>query len=177
LQQIRGINPNEDISFLKEFSQKNCLFFQEQIKFDLGYFNHGSSLLDKAIASIRGRVAIDQAQRDRITEDKQQERDRNLQIFILAVGSGIGVSGIAASSYTLIADKEPCLSDPLQLAGKLPASTVNPFTLSMCYSLLFGIASGFFILGVNQFCQFLVWSGKKLIQWQNRKSIDRNPQS
>jgi hypothetical protein len=86
LQQIRSINPDEDISFLEEFSQKNCLFFQEQIKFDLGYFNHGSSLLDKAIASIRGRVAIDQAQRDRITEDKQQERDRNLQIFILAGG-------------------------------------------------------------------------------------------
>ncbi|MBD6619387.1 hypothetical protein FNW02_27050 [Komarekiella sp. 'clone 1'] len=38
----------------------------EQIKAELGYFTHGSSLLDKAIASVRGRVEIDRAKSDRL---------------------------------------------------------------------------------------------------------------
>jgi hypothetical protein len=61
LQQIRGMMKEEDITLLEIFSLENCSYFQEQIRADLGYFHHGSSLLDKAIASIRGRVAIDRA--------------------------------------------------------------------------------------------------------------------
>lgn len=65
LQQIRGVIKDEDISFLEKFSLENSADFQEQIKAELGYFTHGSSLLDKAIASIRGRVEIDRAKSDR----------------------------------------------------------------------------------------------------------------
>ncbi|MGH2412138.1 MAG: hypothetical protein ACRDEA_00225 [Microcystaceae cyanobacterium] len=45
--------------FLETFSQENSPFFQKQIQADLGYFRHGSSLLEQAIASIRGIVEIE----------------------------------------------------------------------------------------------------------------------
>jgi hypothetical protein len=163
LQQIRGIIKNEDMSFLEKFSLENCAYFQEQIKADLGYFHHGSSLLDKAIASIRGRVAIDRAKSDsfaaarsadRIAEEKKEIGDRNLQITILAVGSAIGSAGIMASSYALVTQEDPLLP---------PFSTAIPhrFTLSICYSLLFGVVVG-----------MLIWGGDKI--WQSYKKATRN---
>ncbi|AFZ04111.1 hypothetical protein [Calothrix sp. PCC 6303] len=168
LQQIRNIQPDEDISFLEEFSQKNCSYFREQIKFDLGYFNHGSSLLDKTIASIRGRVSIDQSQRDRISEEKQQIRDRNLQVSILAIGSGIGVGGIISSSYGLMNNEKKPPYDPFYIRTVLENTTAklvphplpNRFSLSILYSLGFAIAIG-----------LLIWGGDKIYQnYRNRKS-------
>ncbi|QDL11569.1 hypothetical protein DP113_30160 [Brasilonema octagenarum UFV-E1] len=149
LEQIRGMIKDEDISFLEKFSLENCAYFQEQIKADLGYFHHGSSLLDKAIASIRGRVAIDRAKSDRIAEEKKEKSDRNLEITILAVGSAIGSAGIMASSYALVTKEDPVLP---------PFSTAHPhrFTLSICYSLLFGVVVG-----------ILIWGGDKI--WQSYK--------
>ena len=47
-----------DLSFLSTFSTQNCPQFQRQIQADLGYFKHGSGLLDKAMEAIRGVVAI-----------------------------------------------------------------------------------------------------------------------
>lgn len=138
LQQIRGIVKDEDISFLEKFSLENSPDFQEQIKAELSYFTHGSSLLDKATASIRGRVEIDRAKSDRLAEDKKQRSDRNLQITILAVGTGIGAGGIMASGYTLVQD------DPILKALHTPA--LNRFTASITYSLLFGFAVGMLIL-------------------------------
>jgi len=157
LQQIRGMIKEEDIRFLEIFSLENCSDFQEQIRADLGYFHHGSSLLDKAIASIRGRVAIDRAKSDRLAEDKKEIGDRNLQITILAVGSAIGSGGILASSYALITKEEPLLP---------PFSTPIPhrFTLSLGYSLLFGVVVG-----------MLIWGGDKI--WQRYKNRQRQHNS
>ncbi|MBD2415600.1 hypothetical protein FACHB389_33750 [Nostoc calcicola FACHB-389] len=146
LQQIRGIVQDEDISFLEKFSVENSPDFQEQIKAELGYFTHGSSLLDKAIASIRGRVEIDRAKSDRLAEDKKERSDRNLQITILAVGTGIGAGGIMASSYTLVQN------DPILQALHTPAA--NRFTASITYSLLFGFAVGILILLVDKLRQY-----------------------
>jgi hypothetical protein len=149
LQQIRGIVKDEDISFLEKFSLDNCPDFQEQIKAELGYFTHGSSLLDKAIASIRGRVEIDRTKSDRLAENKKEKSDRNLQITILAVGTGIGAGGIMASSYTLVEEG----SDRILKAVQTPM--VNRFTLSIAYSLLFGLAVGLLILGCDKIWQRL----------------------
>jgi hypothetical protein len=161
LQQIRDINPDEDISFLEEFSRKNCSYFQEQIKADLGYFNHGSSLLDKTIASIRGTVAIDQTQRDRINEENQQKRDRNLQVSILAIGSGIGVGGIISSSYALMNDDKKPPYDPFDICTKLENTTIklihhqlpDRFSLSIIYSLGSAIAIYLLILSADKIYQ------------------------
>lgn len=145
LQQIRGMIKDEDISFLETFSLENSPDFQEQIKAELGYFTHGSSLLDKAIASIRGRVEIDRAKSDRLAEEKKDKSDRNLQITILAVGTGIGAGGIMVSSYSLVQD------DPILKVLQTPVT--NRFTAAITYSLLFG-----FVIGM------LIWGGDKL--WQ-----------
>lgn len=152
LQQIRGIVKDEDISFLEKFSVENSPDFQEQIKAELGYFTHGSSLLDKAIASIRGRVEIDRAKSDRLAEDKKERSDRNLQITILAVGTGIGAGGIMSSSYSLVKDGD----DPILQVLHTPVT--NRFTVAIAYSLLFGLAIGMLIL-----------VGDKLWQWYKRK--------
>ena len=148
LQQIRSILIDEDISFLETFSNEYSTYFQEQIKADLGYFNHGSGLLDKAIASIRGRVEIDRSKSDSLSENAKQISDRNLQITILAVGTSIGVGGIVASSYTLVTKEEPLLP---------PFSTSIPhrFTISIFGSLALGLVAGLLIWGVDRCLQSL----------------------
>ncbi len=114
----------------------------------MGYFTHGSSLLDKAIASIRGRVEIDRAKSDRLAENKKEISDRNLQITILAVGTGIGAGGIMVSSYSLVQN------DPILKVLHTPVT--NRFTAAIAYSLLFGFAIG-----------ILIWAGDQL--WQSHK--------
>jgi hypothetical protein len=63
VRQIKNKLPNETLSFLETFNRKNCPYFQEQIHSYLGYCQHGLSLVDKMIASIRGIVEIDQAEK------------------------------------------------------------------------------------------------------------------
>ncbi|WP_026731528.1 hypothetical protein [Fischerella sp. PCC 9605] len=87
LQQIHGKIPQEDLNFLETFYQKSSPFFQKQINADLGYFNHGSALLEQAISSIRGIVEIEQAKRDRSLE-------QTIQIIGVGLGGGAIVSGV-----------------------------------------------------------------------------------
>lgn len=123
------LNSNDALTnqlrFLTLFSQKNSRYFQEQIQAKLGYFVHGSGLLDKAIASIRGIVEIEQA-----------ESDRKLEHTIQAVGTGIGVgigfAGILASSYPLI--EKPWALPSLQP----PLLAPHPFIIAITISCLLG---------------------------------------
>lgn len=123
------------LSFFQEFSQKNCQRFQEQIQADLGYFLHGKGLLDQAIASIRGIVEIDQAERDRQRQkEAQTERDRKtqaekkLQQEIEAIGVGIAAGAFVASSSGL-------MTQPWELPNS-PKSTgyPHPFLISLFLS-------------------------------------------
>lgn len=88
--------PQEDLSFLENFSDEKAHIFEEQIQADLHYFANGSDLLEKALDAIRGRVEIEQA-----------ERDRNLQKTIQSVGFGIGVAGVVATSAPYWIKQEP----------------------------------------------------------------------
>ncbi len=94
LQQISGIIQDDDLLFLKTFNRDNSPFFQKQIQADLGYFRHGSTLLDQAISSIRGIVEIEQA-----------ERDRSLENTIQIVGVGLGAGAIVSGVVTQHIDK------------------------------------------------------------------------
>ncbi|MDQ2098728.1 MAG: hypothetical protein QQW96_13895 [Tychonema bourrellyi B0820] len=51
----------EELSILNCFSIKSSPYMRSQITGDLGYFRHGTSLIEQAIASIRGIVEIEQA--------------------------------------------------------------------------------------------------------------------
>ncbi|MBO0348162.1 hypothetical protein J0895_03400, partial [Phormidium pseudopriestleyi FRX01] len=79
-------------------NQANHIFgtFQRQIEVNLVYLQQGERLLDTAINTIRGLVEIDQAERDRILENKIQ-----------IIGVGIGAGAIAASTSALIFQQEP----------------------------------------------------------------------
>ncbi len=53
----------------------------------MGYFKHGTGLLEQVISSIRGIVEIEQAKRDRSLE-------QTIQIIGVALGGGAIVSGV-----------------------------------------------------------------------------------
>ncbi|WP_414582011.1 hypothetical protein [Scytonema sp. PCC 10023] len=132
LQQISGIIQNADLAFFKTFSQDNSPFFQKQIQADLGYFRHGSTLLEQAISSIRGIVEIEQA-----------ERDRSLENTIQVVGVGLGAGAIVSGVVSQYIDKPfsvPYLKHP-----------VPPMLLSFFWSLL-----------ATLFFGWLAWLGTKL---------------
>ncbi|WP_293339927.1 hypothetical protein [Microcoleus sp. CAWBG58] len=97
----------EELSILNHFSRKTAPYVRSQIAGDLGYFRHGTNLIDQAIASIRGIVEIEQARCDRTnqlalrkSEDKKKYRDDRLESRVQAIGVGLAAGGIAASSGT-----------------------------------------------------------------------------
>ena len=118
------ILPAENLSFLSHFFDEDCRLFTEQIQSDLGYFQHGAGLLEKAMTAIQGRVDIDQA-----------ESDRSLQNTIAIVGVGLGGAGVGISAAPYLFPQEPV--QPL-----LPPFSTNhfhPITQSVLLSLCFGI--------------------------------------
>jgi hypothetical protein len=103
---ILGID-KEELSILNNFEIKIAPYMRSQIAGDLGYFRHGTNLIDQAIASIRGIVEIEQARSDRAnqlalrnSEEKEKNRDDRLQSTVQAIGVGLAAGGIAASSGT-----------------------------------------------------------------------------
>ncbi|AFY81090.1 hypothetical protein [Oscillatoria acuminata] len=88
----------EELDFFREFCDRTCPYFQTRIADELNYFIEGSSLADKAIASIRGIVEIEQTQLDRLRQDQEKQIENTIQAIGLAVGTG----AIFASSAGLI---------------------------------------------------------------------------
>lgn len=101
-----------------------------QIKADLGYFKHGSGLLDQATEAIRAIVAIEEAY-----------RDAKLEVTIQAVGFGLGVAGVVTGSAPYLIKQDP----PNQMVA-LPFLKVgiNSFALV----LLISIGAGVVVWGV-----------------------------
>ncbi|MEM9276609.1 MAG: hypothetical protein AAGA80_27255, partial [Cyanobacteria bacterium P01_F01_bin.143] len=132
--------------FLERFSTEYCNTFKEQIKADLSYFVQGSSLLERAIDSIRGIVAIDQAERDRERVKKDQERDRQLQMMIFAAGSAVTVGGIIASSSGQVTPQNP-LKSPFDKS----ANSLHSFTVFVLVSIIAAIVSGLIAWQVTKF--------------------------
>jgi hypothetical protein len=125
-----------DLSFLAAFGTQNCPQFQRQIQADLGYFKHGSGLLDKAMEAIRGVVAIEEAY-----------RDAKLEVTIQAVGFGLGVAGVVAGSSPYLIKQDPpnqVIALPLVKVG------INSFGLVLLISIGAGVVVwGLVMLGAN----------------------------
>jgi hypothetical protein len=124
LNDIQSQLPAENLSFLSRFFDEDYRIFTEQIQSDLGYFQHGAGLLEKAMTAIQGRVDIDQA-----------ESDRSLQNTVAIVGVGLGGAGVGISAAPYLFPQEPV--QPLLL----PFSTnhFHPITQSVLLSLGFGV--------------------------------------
>lgn len=102
LHQIQRILPQEDVSFLEVFKNRNSTHFQQQIQIDIVYFARGSDLVDKAIAAIRGIVEIEQAERDRQLQETIHKGDREMELLIAAVGVGLAVSQVTSQVIPVI---------------------------------------------------------------------------
>ncbi|OBQ33646.1 MAG: hypothetical protein AN487_19920 [Anabaena sp. CRKS33] len=116
LEQIKHNLNGENLDFLEIFLNKNCATFKRQIQADLGYFQHGSQLLDQAVNSIRGIVEIEQAKSDRSLET-------TVQVLGIGFGGGAIVSGVIVQHI----DK---INQPF-----LPISK-NPFLASLILSII-----------------------------------------
>ncbi|NMG10434.1 hypothetical protein [Brasilonema sp. UFV-L1] len=142
IRDIQSQLPTEDVSFLSSFFDEDCRLFIEQIQSDLGYFQHGAALLEKAMTAIQGRVEIEQAESDRTTQDllHQKEesdkvRDRDLQTTIAMVGVGLGAAGIGASTAVYIIPQQP--TKPISLP--FTSNQLHPLTQSLLFSLFCGV--------------------------------------
>jgi hypothetical protein len=122
----------EELSILNRFSIKSVSYMRSQIAGDLGYFRHGTGLIEQVIASIRGIVEIEQAR----SELAQKNRDDRLESTIQAIGVGLAAGGIAASSGT---DK---LFETLQ-QNHVPAPLIlwHPFVFSFVLSCAIALGS------------------------------------
>lgn len=105
---------DDQLEFLENFLNQTCQQFQNQIQVDLGHLAPARHLISQMIASIRGIVEIEQAERDRqmqailkeseknekerdaIKELKDKRSDLQLQLTIGAVGFGLAVSGVTS---------------------------------------------------------------------------------
>jgi hypothetical protein len=118
LRQIQERTSNEDLQFLSNFNQIISIKFSKQIQTDLGYFTHTSSLVDKAISSIRGIVEIEQAERDRSLEN-------TIRILGIGFGGGAIISGVIVQHIDKI--KIPLIS---------PNKPPHPFYASLILSII-----------------------------------------
>ncbi|MEG4026808.1 MULTISPECIES: hypothetical protein [unclassified Microcoleus] len=121
-----------NLSFLETFSKETCPQFQRQIQADLGYFKHGSGLLDQATEAIRAIVAIEEAY-----------RNAKLEVTIQAVGFGLGVAGVVAGSSPYLIKQDP----PNQIVA-LPLPFLKVGINSFAFVLLISIGAGALVWGV-----------------------------
>lgn len=140
LNDIQSQLPAEDISFLSRFFNEDYRLFTEQIQSDLGYFQHGTGLLEKALTAIQGRVDIEQAESDRTTESAAQKRQQRLELIITVVSTGLAVSGISSQVTsepvkTLITQNQP--SDSPEAAIPLYLSYYN--FLDVLFHIIVGV--------------------------------------
>ena len=58
LNDIQSQFPAENLSFLSQFFDLDCRLFNEQLQSDLGYFQHGTALLEKSMTAIHDIKAL-----------------------------------------------------------------------------------------------------------------------
>jgi hypothetical protein len=108
-----------DLTTFTFFIERNCPYFQEQIKGDLGYFKHGTDLIKIAVELVRGIVDIEQA-----------ECDRSLERTIQILGTGLGAGGIMVSAVSAYVER------PLVFRIPQNGDRLHPAIASLLWSLL-----------------------------------------
>ena len=132
-QSQEGVKP-ENLDFFREFGSQTSDYFQSRISDELNYFIEGSNLADKAVASIRGIVEIEQTQRDRTLQTQTQQLQDQIQI----IGVGIAAGAIVASTSPLIFEQ------PLTLPGQPnQGDTLHPFTVAILLSVTASLSFSF----------------------------------
>ncbi|WP_293355198.1 MULTISPECIES: hypothetical protein [unclassified Microcoleus] len=109
----------DDLTTFKFFIDRNCRYFQEQIKGDLGYFKHGTDLIKIAVELVGGIVDIEQA-----------ECDRSLERTIQILGTGLGAGGIVVSAVSAYVER------PIVFRIPQKGDVLHPAVASLLWSLL-----------------------------------------
>jgi hypothetical protein len=109
----------DDLTTFKFFIDRNCRYFQEQIKGDLGYFKHGTDLIKIAVELVGGIVDIEQA-----------ECDRSLERKIEILGAGLGAGGIVVSAVSAYVET------PIVFRIPQTGDRIHPAITSLLWSLL-----------------------------------------
>ncbi|MBH8566351.1 hypothetical protein I8748_30070 [Nostoc sp. CENA67] len=96
--------PHNNLSFLEEFIELTHNTYEAQLQIERQYLEPDAKLLQQLIDTIRGMVAVDQAEledkkakHDREHEAKAQEREKKLELLIAGVGAGLAFSSVSAA--------------------------------------------------------------------------------
>lgn len=118
--------PEDNLPFFNQFENRTKNKFIEQINVDLGYLIPGQNLFSELINTIRGLVEIEQA-----------EIDRSLEKTIAIFGVGLGMGGIAASTFSSYIEKP--LINYNQSSSKI---FLNPGIFAFLLSVTIALATG-----------------------------------
>ena len=140
--------PSDNLDFWQRFLDLAEDKYRRQIEIDLNYLIASQNLFQQSISTVRGMVEIEQVELDREQmelyqqqEDREKQRDRQLENIIFFVGTAIGGGQIFSAAYPLIKDTriqwQPDFSLPL-----------HPFAATIIWSLLFGLGFGLLTLGI-----------------------------
>lgn len=141
----------DDLNFFYKFINITCKQFQEQIYVDLRYLIPAQDLFQEMIATIRGIVEIEAEEQAEFIEERDKIRERNLQIYVGAVGGGIGVAGVVASSFQYLIKPEPENKNIL-LQPPFISDSIHPFGLVIIVSLFCGLASAGLPILISMLC-------------------------
>ncbi len=138
LDKIKTLRMEEDkLEFLENFLNSTSKYFQAQIQVDLRYLTPAQTLFQQTVETIRGIVAIEAEEQAQVREQQDKERDRNLQTTIAAVGGGIGVAGVVATSFPYLIPPDP-KTTRIPLQPPFTSGSLHPFIWVVLLSIVFG---------------------------------------
>ena len=137
------------------FIERNCPYFQEQIKGNLGYFKHGTDLIKIAVELVGGIVDIEQA-----------ECDRSLERKIEILGAGLGAGGIVVSAVSAYVET------PLVFRIPQTGDRLHPAITSLLWSLLAVVIVAGVVGLING-----TWKINGRLRLFGRKSVSQLPDS
>ena len=127
----------DNLEFWQKFLNLSKNKFQAQIQVDLNYLISSQDLFKEMIDTIRGMVEILAEEQAQVREQKDKERDRNLQTTIAAVGGGIGVAGVVATSFPYLIPPDPKTAR-IPLQAPFTSGSLHPFIWVVLLSIVFG---------------------------------------
>jgi hypothetical protein len=128
--------------------------FQNQIEVYLRYLFPGQQLFQLTIETIRGFVEIESQEQQIEDEKKQQQRDRQIETWVAAVGFGLAISSVTSSvNPNIFSTARPDGTRPIGLSF-----------LDVLIHLFFGLIPVLIVLLVRYLILQHKRSGKKYIQ-------------
>ncbi len=138
----------DHLEFLGNFLNQTCQRFQNQIQVDLSYLTPGQQLFEQMLGTIRGIVEIEQAESDRALEKALREkekaaekREKNLELWIALVGTGLAVSGISSQTDAKPVETILTTLDPYKSLD-CPKAGLNPCLIYSGIYVLFHVGVG-----------------------------------